>query len=391
MSSNEGRHRGPRPTGWKHTLVRVSLLLCLTASAGAAQQLMLGTGGVRGVIRDSAGFGIADAEVTLRGSALRIQTDQEGRFELAKVPAGRLTVRVRRLGFRPDTVDVMVMAGKVVPLEVVMGRHQVTIAPVVVRGRTELTGWRAGFYSRKQLGTGRFFTREEIEHRNPGMLSDMFRSVPGAQVMSSRSELIQNRVRFRGANCAPLVWLDGSPLGAGEFDLDAISPYSIEAMEVYSGTGNAPPQYRVNSAISSACGTILIWSREGPKKQPRRNTSAAAALARMVENKQIFTATEVDVAAREDSAHLVRPVYPDALHEGGVSGSVLAEFVVEESGQVNIEMMSIVFASHPSFAGAVQEALREAIYIPAIRQGYPVRQVVQHEFKFVPDTMGKKK
>lgn len=352
---------------------------------------MFGTGGVRGLVRDSAGFGIADAEVTLTGSALRIQTDQEGRFELAKVPAGPLTVRVRRLGFRPDTIDVMVMAGRIVPLEVVMGRHQVTIAPVVVRGRTALRGWRAGFYSRKELGTGYFFTREEIEQRNPGMLSDMFRSVPGAQVMSSRSELIQNRVRFRGAKCAPLVWLDGSPLSAGEFDLDALSPGSIEAMEVYSGSGNAPPQYRVNSAISSACGTILIWSREGPKRPPRQNTSAAAALARMVENKQIFTANEVDVAAREDSANMVRPVYPDALHEGGVSGSVLAEFVVEESGQVNVDMMSIVFSSHPSFASAVQEALREAIYIPAIRQGYPVRQVVQHEFKFVPDTMGKKK
>jgi len=391
MRSIEGRHRDPCPRGWEHTLVRVTLLLCLTASSGAAQQLMLGTGGVRGVVRDSAGFGIADAEVTLRGSALRIQTDQEGRFELAKVPAGPLTVRVRRLGFRPDTVDIMVMAGKIVPFEVVMGRHLVTIAPMVVRGRTELTGWRAGFYSRKQLGTGRFFTREEIEQRNPGMLSDMFRSVPGARVVSSRADMIPNRVRFRGANCAPLVWLDGSPLGAGEFDLDALSPASIEAMEVYSGSGNAPPQYRVNSAISSACGTILIWSREGPRKQPRRNTSAAAALARMVENKQIFTSNEVDVAAREDSAHLVRPLYPDELHEGGISGSVLAEFVVEESGQVNVEMMSIVFTSHPSFASAVQEALREAIYIPAIRQGYPVRQVVQHEFKFVPDTMGKKK
>ena len=142
---------------------------------------------------------------------------------------------------------------------------------------------------------------------------------------------MQNRVRFRGAKCAPLVWLDGSPLGAGEFDLDALSPMSIEAMEVYSGTGNAPPQYRVNSAIAPACGTILIWSREGPKAAPKRNTSAAAALARMVENKQIFTSNEVDVAAREDSGRAVRPVYPDALHEGGVSGTVLAEFVVEES------------------------------------------------------------
>ncbi|HSA57177.1 MAG TPA: carboxypeptidase-like regulatory domain-containing protein, partial [Gemmatimonadaceae bacterium] len=154
MWANERNRCGPSLAGWSRPLARVGLLLCLTASAGAAQQLMLGTGGVRGVVRDSAGFGISSAEITLRGSALRIQTDEEGRFELAKVPAGPLTLRVRRLGFRPDTVDIMVMAGKIVPFEIVMGRHNVTIAPVVVRGRTALTGWRAGFYSRKELGTG---------------------------------------------------------------------------------------------------------------------------------------------------------------------------------------------------------------------------------------------
>lgn len=218
----------------------------------------------------------------------------------------------------------------------------------------------------------------------------MFRSIPGAQVIPNPRGHIRNQIRFRGGKCAPLVWLDGSPLGAGEFDLDNLSPGSIEAVEVYPATGNAPPQFRVNSAISGACGTILVWSREGPKRQPRRVNTAATALARMVEDKQIFTANEVDVAARQDSAHLVRPTYPDELHDDGVSGSVMAEFVVEASGQVNPETLNVVFASHPLFAESVQEALREAIYMPATRKGYPVRQVVQHEFKFVPDT-GKKK
>jgi hypothetical protein len=368
-----------------------ALLLCLTAFDLDAQQLALGTGGIKGVVRDSAGLRLAGVQVVIRGSAARIETDEKGEFELAKVPAGPLTMQVRRLGFRPDTVDLMVMAGQVVPFEVVLQQTQVAISPVVVRGRSALSGWRAGFYARRDLGTGIFFTREDIEKRNPGMFTDMFRSIAGAQVHTNGTGIIRNQVRFRGAKCAPLVWLDGSPLGAGEFDLDVLSPYSIEAVEVYSGSGNAPMQYRVNSAIAPACGTIIVWSREGQRQQKRLNTSAAAALARAVETKQIFTAHEVDVAAREDSLHRVVPVYPDALHDGGVSGSVMAEFVVETSGEVNVETMSIVSSSHPLFAAAVQEALREAVYVPAIRGGYPVRQVVQHEFKFVPDSAGRRK
>lgn len=41
----------------------------------------------------------------------------------------------------------MVMAGRIVPLDVTLARNEVKISPVVVYGRSNLTGWRAGFYS----------------------------------------------------------------------------------------------------------------------------------------------------------------------------------------------------------------------------------------------------
>lgn len=380
--AGSGMHR------WTGVLCAVLLAGSLTTSLGAQQlKLGLGMGGIKGQVRDSAGFALSGVELLLEGNDQRFQTDEQGGFELAQLRAGPLTLYVRRLGFRPDTLDLMVLAGKTIPVNVTLQRTEVKISPVVVYGRTALTGWRAGFYSRREMGTGYFFTREDIEKRNPGMLTDMFRNIPGARVMANDG-VIRNHVRFRGAACPPLVWLDGSPLGAGEFDLDALSPNSIEAVEIYPSQG--PMQFTVSSVIAPACGTILVWSREGQKKQPRRNTSAAYALARAVEDKQIFTANEVDIAAREDSANPVRPRYPDQLHDDGVSGSVLAEFVVEASGEVNPITLSVVFASHPLFAESVQEALREAIYSPAVRQGYPVRQVVQHEFRFVPDTSRKK-
>jgi hypothetical protein len=363
--------------------------VCLTNASAAAQAGAIGTGGIKGFVHDSGGLGIVGVEVTIAGSANRYETDESGKFELAKISPGSLSLRFRRLGFRPDTIELTIMAGQTVPLDLRINRVAIAIAPMIVYGRGTLTGWRAGFYSRRDRGNGHFYTREEIEKRNPAMTTDLFRTIPGARVMNGPGGF-QRFIRFRGnrAGCAPLTWLDGSPLGAGEFDLDAISPRSIEAMEIYAGPATVPSQFVSVRGVASACGVIVIWTREPPPAVRRRksNVSAATEIAKLVEAKKVFTSTEVDAPAHQDVARIFRPTYPDALFDAGVRGSVMAEFVVDANGQVNMETFSPVFSTHPDFTLAVQAALREAVYIPAVKQGYPVMQVVQHEFKFVPDS-----
>ena len=363
------------------------LALFIAADAGA-QEGVLGLGGIRGLVRDSTGQAIIGAEVMIPGSKLFVESDDSGRFELAKVRPGMLTLRFRRLGYQPDTVELLVLAGKTIPLDVTLARLAVALTPVVITGRAELTGWRAGFYSRKNIGTGHFLTREDIERRNPSMMSDMFRMIPGVQIQPSRG-MIRNQLRFRGArNCAPLTWLDGAPMAAGEFDIDALSPRSIEAFEVYTGT-IVPPRFAVAPALGpKTCGVIVIWSREGERriKRPAPNAkSAAAELAKLVDDRQIFTAAQVDVSARQDSLRTVKPMYPDALYDAQVGGSVMVEFIVTATGEVDSDRISVVFATHPGFVEPVRRALADAIYLPAVRGGYPVHQVVQHEFQFLPE------
>ena len=155
------------------------------------------------------------------------------------------------------------------------------LQPVLVVGHRNLTGRMAGFYQRKDRGMGHYVTRDEIERRNPPNLTDMFRMIPGARVDSRGG---RNQIRFRGSQCAPLTWLDGTPLFAGEFDLDAISPRSVEGMEIYSGPSSVPTEFLGTRAISSSCGTILLWSRQGelrPKK--RKGPSPASQIAMMVD------------------------------------------------------------------------------------------------------------
>ena len=65
----------------------------------AQQPVARGT--VAGMVRDSSGAGIAGAEVTIVGTGLRAHTNARGEFRLTNVPAGTVTVGVRRLGFVP--------------------------------------------------------------------------------------------------------------------------------------------------------------------------------------------------------------------------------------------------------------------------------------------------
>lgn len=383
------RHQSQNVTRLRRLLPGALAILSFPVVA-SSQEGILGTGGIRGFVRDSGGQAIIGAQITFAGAALVAESDDSGRFELAKVRPGMLSIRFRRLGYAPDTVELLVLAGKTIPLEVTLSRVVVSLTPIVISGRADLTGWRAGFYQRRNVGSGHFFTAEDIEKRNPSQMSDMFRMIPGVTIMPNPYGMIRYQLRFRGAKggCAPLTWLDGSPLASGEFDIDNLSPRSIEAFEVYTGT-IIPPRFAVAPGIGPrTCGAIVIWSKEGrkPNRKPTPSAvSTASQIAKLVDDRQIFTAAQVDVTARQDSTKPVKPVYPDALYDAQVGGSVMVEFIVTASGEIDPDRISVVYATHPGFVESVKRALEDAVYVPAIRGGYPVHQVVQHEFQFVPD------
>ncbi|MBV6522027.1 MAG: hypothetical protein MNPFHGCM_02171 [Gemmatimonadaceae bacterium] len=367
---------------------RLCAAACLTGTALAAQDV--GTGSITGIVRDTLGSAISGVEISIRGSTLHIETDDRGEFRLGKVPAGALTLGVRRIGFRPDTAHVMVLAGEAITVELSIRRLAVQLQPVLVYGRRSISGRMAGFYARRDRGIGHFITRDQIERRNPSNLTDMFRMVPGARVDTRGPS--RNQIRFRGANCPPLTWLDGTPLFAGEFDIDALSPRSLEGIEIYSGPSSVPTEFLGTRSISSSCGTIIIWSRQGelrPKK--RKGPSAAAEIAMMVDGKGVFTADQVDVPAHQDSVRRTIPIYPDSLFEAAVPGKVVAEFVVDITGDVDMDSFNIVTATHPAFGESVRRAIKDASFLPALKSGHPVMQVVHQPFTFVPDSTYKRK
>lgn len=76
------------------------------------------------------------------------------------------------------------------------------------------------------------------------------------------------------------------------------------------------------------------------------------------------------------------PRYPDALRASGISGQVVARFVVDTSGRAEMEGLTMPEASHPLFADAVRAVLARYRFAPGEVGGRKVRTMVQLPFSF---------
>ncbi len=114
-----------RAIRWMLVVLAVSLL---PAAAGAQA-----AGRIEGVVSDSAGQPLANAQVTVIGTRLGTVTDAGGRFVIRGVPAGTYDLRVVRLGSVARTiagVTVTADAGSTVP--VVLAEAAVDLGGIVV-------------------------------------------------------------------------------------------------------------------------------------------------------------------------------------------------------------------------------------------------------------------
>jgi TonB family protein len=247
--------------------------------------------------------------------------------------------------------------------------------------RTRYTGRLAGYYERlEQRSIGTFITRADLERERPNLLTDMIQRAPGVHLMRGRPGML--RVRMRGRECSPLIWVDGAALTLGDIDLDAFSPASLEGIELYLGASSAPQRYQGTNGRNE-CGTILLWSRgpdTDPPAPPRRPDPAE--LEAMIASLGVFTAERVDQPVVLDSTSLPAIEYPPALRATGTSGVVTVEFVVDTAGRAEPEYFGVVSTTDPLFTAAVREALGGLRFRPALLRGRPVRQVVRLPFEF---------
>jgi len=352
------------------------------------------TGNVRGA--DDAR--LAGALVELRAAsstagppAQQTSTDADGTFRFADVPSGAVELRVRRVGFRPETLQVEVpqVDGGAVIVPLARVAQPLQSVTVHATGRAAALTPFAAFERRRAAGLGRFVTRADIEKRHPQRTTDILRSVPGVILAPGDAGALVPQFRNATAGprrdaCPPFYWMDGTPLGAESLDLDAISPSAIEAIEVYSGIATVPAALR-GGVSNAACGVIAIWTRRGG---PRTGAGSVSSLdlAKLVEAGEVFTADQVEQAAAVLPSAPFSPDYPEALRKS--PGRVVAEFVVDEAGDIEGDTIGFVSSTAPAFMEAVRSALYGLHFTPAYRKGKNVRQVVQWPVRFDPDDHG---
>ena len=220
-------------------------LMLVATPAAARQATIMGT--VNSLDDDSR---VANVTVTLNGR-LTVLTDDAGIFRFDAVAlADTARLAFRRIGYREMEYALWVTGSDtVLKLNVTLERLPMRLEDI--RVTEDAPGPRhlivEGFFERRKLGFGKFMTREEIEARNPWVASDLLRMYPRRFRLFCTLYLDGALVNLRG-------------MGGAEKSLNQLlSPWNIEAIEVYGGIADTPARFGGTRDCRGAI--LVVWTR----------------------------------------------------------------------------------------------------------------------------------
>ena len=289
---------------FRSTVARCALGLALIATPATvlAQQ----TGIIVGNVTDGAsGQPLSSTLIGVVGTPLAASTDGRGHFILRGVRPGPAMVRAQRLGFRPTSVNVQVVAGDSVRVTFILRESAVTLNEIVTTG----TG---GAVSKRELGAPiGIVDAAKIASVKP---STDLGSILEGQVSGLRSTSVGGGVggakdlRVRGTSSftltqRPVVYIDGVRVdtratdwtaglgnqaccnfngGTGEDRLSDLNPEDIDHVEVLKGAAAAT---LYGSEASN--GVIQIFTKRGKAESaPQWGISVGAGFNRQRANYQ---------------------------------------------------------------------------------------------------------
>jgi hypothetical protein len=197
-------------------------------------------------------------QVIVTGTKLWTLTNGEGRFYVTGLPPGRHVVEVKHAERAPLAFPLLFEPGRTVELAISLETSPVPLPELLVEGREVPRGKMTSFFQRRSAGQGHFITRADIDKRQPQIMTDLLRQVPGLRITCTgghcRAQSFQEARRVMGG-CPIQYFLDGLPfLG----DIDEMTPDQVEGVEIYRGSASIPPEFNHGTAM---CGVIAIWSR----------------------------------------------------------------------------------------------------------------------------------
>ncbi|OGU04132.1 MAG: hypothetical protein A2W29_11205 [Gemmatimonadetes bacterium RBG_16_66_8] len=248
----------------------------LSATAAAAQQ----RGTISGTVREgSSQRPVPNVQVFIPGTPMVTQTDAQGRFEFAGVPAGGVQVRVRAVGYSAALATTTVVGGQTVAVDFSLNQSVIALDEVVVTG----TG---ATVERKQLGNTIATVQSSVIQDAPvrNFSEALAAREAGVSLLPTGGLAGEGaRIRIRGnaslsMSNEPVVYLDGvridngggfsGQVGAGgggtPSRLDDINPEIIDRVEILKGAAAAT---LYGSEASS--GVIQIFTKKGTQGRPR--------------------------------------------------------------------------------------------------------------------------
>jgi hypothetical protein len=227
---------------------------------------------VAGVVRDSVGARLGRVTVDVVGiqdNTGRTESDASGAYRIAVAEIGTVRLIARRIGYAPDTMSVVLVAGATAHADFVM-KQAVQPLPGETVVANPMLGKMGAFNRRRSRGVGAFVTRADIEQRQPGRISELLRYIPGVGVTQESAGdpdpvHMQRSMSSVIRSCSVQLYVDGHPYLNGS--VDDFSPGSIEGVEIYRSASEIPADFRSHDA---ACGVISLWTRdpEAARRKP---------------------------------------------------------------------------------------------------------------------------
>ena len=252
---------------WRQARTLAAVALFATAFS---HRLTAQTGSLQGRVTDTSGTAVIGTRVTVDRTALRTTPSARGTYTLNGVPAGRQIVRVRSLGFAPESLEVNIVSGAITNLDVTLRRAATRLAAVVV-----LTGSRARHTAAEELAvpvdvytsadiaqSGSTETSQVLANLSPSVnfpkqavtdATEIVRPFTLRGLSPDHSLVLINGVR-RHQTSLMNVFSNGSAPGSSGVDLNAFPSSAIERMEVL--RDGASTQYG-SDAIAGVVNLVL--------------------------------------------------------------------------------------------------------------------------------------
>lgn len=216
------------------------LALTIVGPALQAQQTAQ-TGTISGRVVDENGAPVSGAQVAVARTTVAAQTQDDGNYVLADVPTGTQLLRVRMLGFRPDSASVSVTEGGTATQDFTLRRNPLQLQTMVV------TGTQTPRINLDASVAVTSLTPADIERAAPRSTTEMLRYVPGFTRIESSGGEVNENITMRGILGVEYVMFmeDGMPVfpTMHTFFMNADNLFrpdeNIARMEVVRGGGSS--------------------------------------------------------------------------------------------------------------------------------------------------------